>query len=322
VPKPRLPSHAADIWKGGFVLDGVRDVYSVDVRDGLLIAGGAELFQVRPGAEGIQKRPLPSELGEGPVSVTAVERRPGRRYAAATYGAIVIFAGDQLLRLGGRVPHTTHLAWGSMGEASTLYILRADEVALQMKPDLSDMGEIPLEGVAALASDDAGTVALIVAATEDVARAYVTKDGEQFLYRGLPEDIDIDGHVHLAVAGMAVAFATEGGGVWLSRGQADPFVRCIELGDGGPLAFEGGSEQAALFGAVHEAAMTSIVRIEPGGAAMRIAELASEELAPPQLSALAWDASRRRLWAASPDAGLLSSSAPASKGGKDKGMTS
>jgi hypothetical protein len=322
VPKPRLPSHPGNVWKGDLVLGEARTVYSVSVRDGLLIAGGDELFQLRPGAEGLQMRQLPSELGEGPVYAAAVEPRPQRRYAAATYESIVIFMGDKLLRLGGEAPRATHLAWGSVGKSSGLYIRREDDLALQMKPDLSDLGEIPLEGVAALASDDAGAVALVLT-TDDLPLAYVTKDGEQYFYRELADEIELTGrHVHLAVAGLAVAVSIDGQGAWVSRGQADPFVRCEALGRGGPLAFEGVSEQAALFGGVNEAATASIVRVEPDGSAFRIAELLARAGEPPRLSALAWDASRKKLWAASPQAGIVSAAAPRSQGGGDEWVMS
>src|SRR5262249_13826778 len=123
-------------------------------------------------------------------------------------------------------------------------------------------------------------------------------------------------HVHLAVADMAVAFAVEGDGVFVSRGQDEPFARCEPLAGAGPVEFEGSSSDAALFGTTHAAGFVSIIRVDQEGAAVRIADFGSDAGPRPDLTALSWDATRKTLWGASPQMGLISCAAPSAKGKK------
>jgi hypothetical protein len=57
----------------------------------------------------------------------------------------------------------------------------------------------------------------------------------------------------------------------------------------------------------------SIVRVDREGAAIEIAELGTGDESDPHVFALSWDATRERLWAASPEMGLCTFTAPSAK---------
>jgi len=208
----------------------------------------------------------------------------------------------------------THLAWGGTKGPCSLYIRRDDGSIGRMKPDLSDVEDLDLPPMSAVASDDTGVIAML--SFEPEPRAYVTEDGTAMRMRPIDYEADDSQHVYLAVAGAAVAFSVDHEGALVSRGHEEPFVPCEALAGAGPVEFEGTSSDAALFGGILHPSMSSIVRVDRAGAAMRIAEMGSEEGTPPMLSALAWDASRHKLWAAAGVPGLLSSTAPSAKHGK------
>jgi len=99
--KPRLPSRPADTWEGGFLFDQPRLVLAVSAGGGLVIAGGPDLYLLRPGAQGMLTRPATEAFGS--ITVAATEPRAPRRYAVASDEMITIFyqrgGEDQLLRL-------------------------------------------------------------------------------------------------------------------------------------------------------------------------------------------------------------------------------
>jgi hypothetical protein len=311
--KPSLPSRPDDTWEGGFFFDATRDVRAVSARGGLVIAGGDDLFMLRPGAQRMAFRPSPLDIG--PIRIVAAEPRGARRYAVASDEVIAIFyktkQGDQILRLRPMPPGpgATHLAWAAAPGGSTLYIRREDGAVMRLNHDLTDMDELSVAPMDAIAADDAGGLAL--ASLDDERRVYVMRDGLQMHYRALDVPFDASTPVHLAVAGMAVAIAVEDGGAFLSRSEDDAFAACAALGAGGPLEFEGPESDAALFGAVHEPEGGALVRVDRAGAAMRVAEFGTEGGGEqPRVGALSWDESRGTLWGALPHVGLVMSTAP------------
>jgi hypothetical protein len=316
--KPRLPSRPADTWEGGFLFDSPRLVNSISARGGLVIAGGEDLYLLRPGAEGMLTRPATEAFGC--IEVAAAEPRAPRRYAVSSEEMITVFyrkgGEDQILRLRPQTPGAlvTHLAWGGTSGLCALYLRRDDGSVARLKSDLSDLEELDLPSMSAIASDETGVIAMI--SFEPEPRAYVTRDGEAMQFRSFDHDADPSQIVYLAVADTAVAFAVENEGAFLSRKQEDPFLACEALAGAGPVEFEGSSSDAALFGGVLHASMASIDRVDRDGAAIRIAEMGSDTLGPPVLQALSWDASRRKLWAASGVAGIMTSTAPSAKRGK------
>jgi hypothetical protein len=194
----------------------------------------------------------------------------------------------------------------------------------RLRMDLGNIEPLPLDPMDALAADADGVLALVnVLGDPADAHVLVTADGERFEERpalAAPEDLP-DGTVHVAVAGTAVVYAVEGWGVYLSRGIDDDFVPCPGIPGGGPLAFQGTSPRAAFFGVGHERGTCVIHRVDPEGAVQRIVEIEGEGGEPPRFSAITWDESRRILWSASPQAGIMRSEEPRGKGGKKRSLS-
>ncbi len=288
-------------------------------RGGLVVAGGDEMHVLRPGAERMASRPPPLDIG--PIRVVAAEPRAPFRHAVASEELVAIFyrneQGDQIMRLRSTPPgpSATHLAWGHAGGESTLYIRWSDGAVVRVKQDLSGIDTPDLAPMDAIAADATGNLALLSLASS-AAVAYVTTDGELLASRPLPEGIARAGHVHLAIADTAVAFAVADGGVFVSRGEEAPFARCEPLASAGPVEFEGASGDAPLFGALNRAGVATILRVDSEGAAFRIADFESDAAGAPTIAGLAWDGSRHILWGASPQMGLVTCTAPDAKHGK------
>jgi hypothetical protein len=321
MPPPRLPSRAGDAWDCSFLFESARDVQDVSSRGGLVVAGGDELHVLRPGAERMASRPPPLDIG--PIRVAAAEPRAPWRYAVASAEMVAIFyrneQGDQIMRLRCAPPRpaATHLAWGRVGGASTLYIRWDDGAVVRVKQDLSGIDAPDLPPMDAIAADAAGILALI-SLEASTALAYVMRDGEHLASRPLPEGMlrTPSLRVHLAVADAAVAFAVGDGGAFVSREHEAPFVRCEPLAKAGPVEFEGATSDAPLFGATSGAGVASIIRVDREGTAVRVADFESDAAGAPTLAALAWDGSRHILWGASPQMGLVTCTAPDAKHGK------
>jgi hypothetical protein len=323
--KPELPRRGALEWGGGFVLseEHMRCVRSVEARGGLVIAGGTNFYMIRPGAQIIGMCPPPRELG--PAQVLAVEPRGARRYAAACREATAVFVGvgksEQIYQIGSNSttpgPRFTHLAWGGAAGPCALWARRDDGRLLRFKPDLSGAIGVPLGPVDALASDDEGGIAF-VSLVEGAQRVFVTRDGREITHRAIDPEIRPGASVQIAVAGMAVALVVDGRHVLLSRRLEEPFARvlALELVEDraftlGPVAFQGTSSDAMLFCAQRESTATRVVGVDASGAAMStFAIFPIDDDAPPEISALSWDATRQTLWGVGPDTGLFMSTAP------------
>jgi hypothetical protein len=321
VSLPRLPTRTGDTWECSFLYDSARDVRAVSCRGGLVVAGGAELHLLRPGAQNMASRPPPLDIG--PILVAAAEPRAPFRYAVASEELVAVFyrtkAGDQLMRL--RCPQSgasaTHLAWGRAEGSITLYIRWDDGAVVRLQQDMAGLETLELPPMDAIAADHEGVLAMASFAPP-APRAYVALNDEAFEFRPLPSDYSFEPsqRLYLAVADRAVAFAVEGGGAFVSRASGAPFVRSEPLATAGPLAFEGVSSDAALFGATHLEGVASIIRVDREGAAVRIADFGSDDGPPPRLADLSWDASRDMVWGASPEMGLVTCTAPSAKRGK------
>lgn len=325
--KPKLPSRAGDIWEGGFIFDAPREVQAIEARGGLVVAGGADHYLLRPGDETWKVRPPPEDIG--PIYAVAAEPRGARRYAVASQKMFAMFMktpeGDQILRIKPEGFHQSvrHLAWGGDKGPCALYVLHNDATLRRMRPDLSDFEELDIDQMSALASDDNGVVAMVTL-PGDETRVYVTRDGVQLMFRQITETIDETASFDLAVADTAVALVVDEQRVLLSRGKDDPFVPVEALaspeGKGwktGPIVFQGSSSDSALLCARWENDLVRIIRVDASGAATSIVEMeGTPELDPPEVVGLSWDASRQTLWGASPYVGIFKSVAPGPKGKK------
>lgn len=303
------------------MLDPPTCVRAVSAGGGMVIAGGDQMYLLRPGAQALATRPPPLDIG--PVFVAAAEPRAPWRFAVASEDMVAVFfksaQGEQILRLRPGEPGimATHLAWALSGRVFTLYVRWDDGSIMRLHPDMSGGDPLDLPSIDAIAADQAGVLAL-TSFDPDEPRVFVTNDGETLLGREVSPEIALsaDPRVHLAVADQSVAFSVGAGGAFLSRGQEAPFVACPPLAGAGPLAFEGTARDAALFGAVQGPAFASLIRADAAGAGTVIAELGNDAGESPELAALSWDSSRRMLWVASPEVGIFRCTAPSAKGKK------
>ena len=318
---PRLPDRDEETWKGGFVLGSPQPVLDVSGAGGMVIAGGDALLMLRPGAENWKQGTPPDDLG--PVVAVAAEQRPSWRYAVASFGGITLFGlpRDQKLTLRAEQTETqvTHLAWASFGKESVLYLRWTDGTVGRVRLDQGTIEYLTVEPMDAIASDVTGSLAMVSLSGPE-PHALFSSDGLRFEERpavALPAS-DPEARVHLAVAGAAIAYAIDGAGARLSRGIDEDFVPCEGLGNGGPLAFQGATPDAAVFCATRTRAMTAIHRVDAKGAVQRIAEIGAEAGEAPRLTGLLWDRSRHVLWSVGPVVGLMKSEEPKDKGGKKR----
>lgn len=318
---PRLPTRPGDAWACGFVFDSSRPVQSVSCHGGLVVAGGHEIHVLRPGAQNMASRPPPLDIG--PIHVVAGEQRPPFRYAVGSGDMVAVFFrnehGDQVLRLRCTPSglSATHLAWARAEGATVLYVRWSDGVIVRLREDMSGVDTTDLPAMEAIAADGSGVLAMVSFA-DSTPLAYITRDGEHLEFRPLPAGCAVGSgqRVHLAVADLAVAFAVAETGVFVSRAFEGPFLPVEPLATAGPVVFEGLTSDAPLFGASRHAGVASIIRVDRDGVALRIADSGSESGPPPEFVELAWDGSRKMLWAASPEMGLVTCTAPEAKRGK------
>lgn len=313
----RLPSDKSAAWNGGFVVANPRSVRSIGVGQGTVVGAGEALYLLRPGAAGF----LMSATETGDYVTVAVEPRRSGRIALAGIASLTLLEGRATARVGfpPKHPEPVELAWGPSADGTPggLHVLFDDGQLLRLvrgaRPDEKPVfEEMAVPPVRAMAADEAGTLAFACFDDErwelDV---YVLEDARD----GTCSRRTIDapgfvGDVHLAVAGGAAAVSFEEGPTWISRDADGPFREVAEGTTGGPVTFQGSASDAALFSVARTRESDSILRIEPGGAVTCIGEMERTDGPLPPISQLAWDASRRSLWVAAGNAGILVATTP------------
>jgi len=323
---PPLPANKADTWEIGPAFDNEGSIMSVSASAGRVLVGGSELRRMRAGDQGWQKREVPARIGV--VWKVAQEPRAPWRQAVASESGVAIFLGKEG---DGRIAHirpvaehvyVTNLAWGRAGQKSVLFVLWDNGEVVRLVPEEGKQETLALPPMAALAADGSGSVAML--AWEEL-RVYVTDGSPRFLFRRIDFTQDwyetlpdpIEDPMHLAVAGKAVALSIGWTGAWVTRQlETMPFEKSEPLALAGALAFEGSSPDAALFGAVNDEAKTSVVRVDASGAAVRVGDLLVDQGRTYPFDEMAWDSTRRRLFAVHRQAGLVVATAPDAKGAK------
>jgi hypothetical protein len=301
------------------MLDPARPVRDVSVGGGLLVAGGDALHMLRPGAVRPALRELPQDAG---LAAVAVEPWAPFRYAIAARGLLQIFSGrdpdERLFELGftEQKAEPTHLAWTRHGGETMLYLRGRDSKLRRFRPGLPAIEELESPPIAAIAADASGVLATIdVLGDQD---ACISRDGTGWDCRPLTTipvaDGDDDLHIRLAVSGGAIAYSVDGMGTYVSWAPGAEFERCDGL-MWGPIAFHGDD---ALLCAYSVEATSRVARRTRQGETTLIFELETAWTpdAAMEISAIAWDASRRTLWGASPGAGLLMAKQPGAGGAK------
>jgi len=326
MPLPPLPTRVADAWEMGPAFEKTGSIWSVSAHAGRVLVGGSGLHRLRAGDQRWQYRELPD--GVAFVRKAAQEPWAPWRQAVATDEGVAIFVGKEGE---GRVAHVrpadestyvTNLAWGRVGERSALFVLWEDGEVARLYPEEGDQDVLDLPPMAALASDSNGFVAMLA---WDELSVFVSDGSEKLQFRRIefPKDWyealpdQLEDPFHLAVAGKAVALSIGWEGAFVTRDiETMPFEKCEPLAHAGALAFEGSSPDSALFGAVVTDAFASIVRVDASGNAVRLGDLRPEQGRAFPFDELAWDATRRRLFAVHRQAGLVVATAPDAKGGK------
>ncbi len=313
---PPLPSDPREVWQGGFLTPS-QPVSAVSAGAGLIVGGGSSLFMVRPAGEQILSRPLPPAIG--PIVAVAAEPWAPHRFAIAARGRISIFEGERPeepvleASMSNSAVDATHLAW----------VREKGEVALYFRTRGKNLGRIWVDRPAqefleapplnAVASDASGRLAMICDGSNYMEVMLAKADGSGFDVREptmiFDDDADPDVHVYLAVHGDSVAYSVKewGSGVSWSPDQRD-FEPTTSL-YGGPIAFQ---DAETLFGAYCVDTNGSIFRETRDGRITRVADIEAEggDDAQVNILSLAWDPSRRVLWGASPECGLLQSREP------------
>lgn len=319
VGSPSLLRRRDDAWEGRFVLVPPRPVRSVSAASGLVVAGGDALYMLRPGAERLRARELPPDLG---LLVVAAEPWAPFRYAVAARGRIAVFSGaepdEPLVEIELTDPRrdATHLAWTRHEGEPALFVRSRNGAIARLRLDRNAFEDLDCPPMEAVASDASGALAMLSLAPDEEA-AWVSKPDGSWELRPLTTipvaDEGDDAGLHLVIAGPAVAYSADGIGTYVSWEREADFDRCGDL-FWGPVAFQ---DEGALFSAYSVETTMTITRFTRQGDVTRIAEIeAGGEEAEPTITAVAWDAPRRTLWAASPEAGLLACTEPVAKGGK------
>jgi len=243
--------------------------------------------------EALETRPFPFEDEE--IRAVAVEPRRPHRCAVASDDYIVLFdfaSDDKGYRHLRRDPTVAakhkQLAWGLVNGRCVLHVL-GDEGAVQRETPGQPSEEIPLENVVALANDANGMLAFVTN-NDETPTLYASDDGENWLFRQLPTTIADDTSVHLAILGMTAAVSVDGE-LWISRGKDDPFASDESVASAGAIAL---GNDGAIY--VYDDQVAAVVRVDESGDATPVKEMQS------RVASLAWDESRKTLWAASRDA--------------------
>jgi len=322
---PPLPARPSDGWELGPAFEKSSPIYSVSAHAGRVLVGASGLYRLRAGAQGWQHREVPEHGGAWKV---AQEPWAPWRQAMASEEGIAILVGKEGE---GRIAHirpkdpenyVANLAWGRVGSRSALFALWENGEVMRIYPDKGKHEILGLPEMLALAADSRGTLAML--AHEGMA-VYLMDGGPKAQFRAveppqdwldaLPDPMDMP--FHIAVAGKAVAVSVGWEGAFVTRDLvAQPFVKSEPLASAGALAFEGTSSDAALYGVILTDAMTSIVRVDASGQAVRIGDVLPEKGPACPFDEIAWDESRRRLFAVHRQAGLVVATAPDAKGGK------
>jgi hypothetical protein len=327
VTLPPLPTRREDCWIGGFVLDPSRPVHDVCAAGGLVVTGGTGLAMMRPGAQNVLSRDLPPGIV---VRSVAVEPWTPRRFAIAARGRLTVFEGQAPdapsieVKFDDPTFEATHLAWTQQDGRSAIYCRGGDGAVGRLWLDDGTLETIDAPPMDAIASDARGGMAMLSmgGGDADAADVWTSRDGKLWETRTLTFILDATprehARVHLAVCGEAIAYSVGSpDGAWGTLvswdSRQDTFDLC-EVVSGGPVAFQ---SESSLFATYNDDCGASILRVPRGRPVERIAQIGGEEddlAVAPRIEALAWDESRRALWAAS-HAGLLRSSEPGGKPG-------
>lgn len=318
-----------DLWDHRFAVEPPLPLTVVAAAGGFVMAAGGALLVIDPGERALRKRDL--EPGPAPAAV-AIEPWAPHRQALAVGGTVSVFEGpwpgDPILDfvLSDPTDAVTHLGWARHAGESRLYLRqRSGQVSRIGMGGLAEVMNTP--HASAIGADADGVLGLISLLPDDEANAWILPvEATSWDIRSLtmvPVGSDGDAAsnwtVQLSVCGKAFAFSLDEWGAMVSWEENEDDSKHFELPPTvfeGPLAF--GSERV-LFAAYNVEGQVRILRYERNVGVTCIARFGvgdDWEGVPATVTSLAWDASRRSLWAASPELGLIEMTEPSEQAKK------
>ena len=301
-------------------------VRAVSAANGLVVAAGASLHQLRPGSKRVRTSALPA--GHGDVVAILAEPWSPFRLAVAWSTNVGVFTGHQphdpvvSVSIEHRKNGATHLAWMRLRGENMLYVRQKSGEVQQVNLDTGAMGTLQLSKAYAVASDAKGVLGALVKSEENdgLMNLQVLPPGEMAWdvygldYSEHDEDDPEQGRLHLAVHGPAVAISGETSFVSLSwepgeeEGWRDfALIPAVFMG---PVTFRSDKE---IFAAYNVEGQVNLRRHVRGQGVTRIARYGLDdkwEGTEATVTSIAWDQERHTLWAASPELGLMALTQP------------
>ena len=307
-------------WEWSPALSPAAPVRAVSAAGGLVVAAGAALHMLRPGAQRVRSRDLPADFG---ALAVAAEPWSPFRLAIASRARVGVYTGHRpyepvvALQLSGPELDATHLAWVRHDGGSVLYMRRRGGEVSRLTMD-GTTAVLTVPHAAAIAADEEGVLALVSLFPGDEAAVWMLPDGaREWDVRDMvriPTGDDVkDWEVYLAVHGAAAAFSMDDWSADVSWEQNEDDTRHFESVPAvfhGPIAF-GGDD--VIFAAYNVEGQVNVLRHVRRGGVTRIARFGlgdDWEGTEATVTGLAWDEERRLLWAASPELGLIKLTAP------------
>lgn len=317
-----------ELWDVNFALDPPTPVHTLSAAGGFVVAAGASLHTLRPGAQRLRSRDTPPDFE---VRVVAAEPWSPYRFAMASPTSVKVFTGhrpyEPLMTFTSSGPEfrVTHLAWCRHDGGTMLYLRHAGGSVSRLRMGESGTETLQCPPALAIAADERGLLAVLAAPHGDDAMLWAIHEGakhwdKRFVSDDLSDDDAMGWEVFLSVHRPAIAYSMSGdaescGFCSVSWEQKDE-----DEDDGtesppgvfqGPTAFQ---NERVLFAAYNVDGQVRILRHVRGAGITRIARFGVGEDwtgIPATVTALAWDEERRTLWAASPELGLIRLTEPA-----------
>jgi hypothetical protein len=320
---PKLPENPKDQWKCSFIGDVNKPLHTVSAAGGLVVAGGDILFMQRPG-----KNKGRMSLGPPTVGLTHVvaEPWPPHRYVVAAKTHFGVFEGDKPvpaahIEFTNPEHYPTHICWARVGKESTVYFRQRGGQMGRVRLAEAKVENFNVVEIDAITSDHTGTVAVL-----DIGAANLTllhpdgsrEDRELFT---IPESTtdNPDLLYYMAMADGSVAFCTEdSASIDVSWHDQPERMEHARQAMSGPIAFADKDHLFAVYN--HAVEGPHIVRTSRLGEPelVGVIEVDShnlpddEEMPAVAIASIAWDSTRNRLWAVSPQFGLTIAEPPKS----------
>jgi hypothetical protein len=302
-----------------------------------MVAAGESIHMMRPGGVQLATHEAPED--HAPHAI-AVEPWAPHRYAIASPGLLSVYSGwptDELLMelsFGEEAGHPMHLAWtrhGTGGKPAIYFADRRGKLG-RVLPDEERFETLNAPRVDAMAYDEDGVVALYTW-SDDAPEILVSQENGEWGVRIVCSFGEDDGEepprIWMAIGGGRVAYTRDHSLVEVSDHDDEDFKLVDGFYGGGELAI---APDGTLFiSQQRDEDHAEIYRVTRADEVTRIAEITRDPpmgpLPEPEdpdimvplpqvITGMAWDATRRALFVAAPELGLLAVKEPGEKGKK------